>query len=213
MSPPLVAGLVLLALAATLGYFRGVRRNRAIAASIAGGLEEALCPVATEYVNVGGAIGHNFTFRLAGEWTEARGVFTLSPRHSLLYLPVSRLLGVRDRLFLNVFTARPFRGEGHVVRDSDERRAGIEGRSEMERCEVEIAGLRFVLLWRGADLSGALEELLRGMPDPARLRHFCAYPGTGTFFLRTEPAPGSVTEDVSAALGRTAEFLAPARER
>jgi len=212
VSPPLVAALVLLALAATLGYFRGVRKNRAIAASIAGGLEEALRPASTEYVNVGGAIGHNFTFRLAGEWTEARGVFTLSPRHSLLYLPLSRLLGVRDRLFLNVFTARPFRGEGHVVRDSDERRAGIEGRSEMERREVEIAGLRFVLLWRGADLSGALEELLRGMPDPARLRHFCAYPGTGTFFLRTEPAPGSVAGDVSSVLLRTGPFLAASPE-
>ena len=213
MSPPLVAGLVLLALAATLGYFRGVRKNRAIAASIAGGLEAALRPASTEYVNVGGAIGHNFTFRLAGEWTEARGVFTLSPRHSLLYLPVSRLLGIRDRLFLNVFTTRPISGEGHVIRASDLRRAAIEGLDRMHRRELEVGGLSFVLLWRGADLSGALEELLRGMPDPARLRHFCAYPGTGTFFLRTEPAPGSVTEDVSAALGRSAAFLAPARER
>ncbi len=213
MSPPLVAALVLLALAATLGYFRGVRRNRAIAASIAGGLEEALRPVETEYVNVGGSIGHNFTFRLAGDWTEARGVFTLSPRHSLLYLPLSRLLGVRDRLFLNVFTTRPFRGEGHFVRATALRRARIEGLEQMDRREVEIAGLRFVLLWRGADLSGALEELLRGMPDPARLRHFCAYPGTGTIFLRSEPVPGSVAEDVSAVLGRAAAFLAPARER
>ena len=213
MSPPLVAGLVLLALAATLGHFRGVRQNRAIAASIAGGLEEALRPASTEYVNVGGAIGHNFTFRLTGEWTEARGVFTLSPRHSLLYLPVSRLLGVRDRLFLNVFTTRPLRGEAHAVRASDERRAGIAASGEMERREVDVAGLRFLLLWRGADLSDALEDVLRGMPDPARLRHFCAYPGTGTFFLRTEPAPGSVAEDVSATLVRAAAFLAPARER
>ncbi len=213
MSPPLVAGLVLLALAATLGYFRGVRQNRAIAASIAGGLEEALRPASTEYVNVGGAIGHNFTFRLTGEWTEARGVFTLSPRHSLLYLPVSRLLGVRDRLFLNVFTARPLRGEGHVVRASDLRRAAIAELEMMNRRDLEVGGLAFVLLWRGADLSGALQELLRGMPDPARLRHFCAYPGTGTFFLRTEPAPGSVAEDVSAALSRAAAFLGPARER
>ncbi len=212
MSPPLVAGLVLLAIAATLGYFRGVKRNRAIAASIASGLEEALRPVSTEYVNVGGSIGHNFTFRLAGDWTKARGVFTLSPRHSLLYLPFSRLLGVRDRLFLNVFTSRPFRGEAHAVRASDERRAEIVGAGQMERREVEVAGLRFVLLWRGADLSGALEELLRGMPDPARLRHFCAYPGTGTFFLRTEPAPGSVAGDVSAMLLRTGPFLAASRE-
>ncbi len=212
MSPPLVAGLVLLAIAATLGYFRGVKRNRAIAASIASGLEEALRPFSTEHVNVGESIGHNFTFRLAGDWTKARGVFTLSPRHSLLYLPVSRLLGVRDRLFLNVFTARPFRGQGHVVRAPEERRAGIAGSDAMERREVEVAGLRFVLLWRGADLSGALEGLLRGMPAPARLRHFCAYPGTGTFFLRTEPAPGSVAEDVSAMLLRTGPFLAAPRE-
>lgn len=212
MSPPLVAALVLLALAATIGYFRGVRKNRAIAAAIARGLEEALHPVATEYVNVGGAIGHNFTFRLAGEWTEARGVFTLSPRHSLLYLPVSRLLGVRDRLFLNVFTARPLRGEGHVVRASDLRRAAIEGLEQMERRELEVGGLAFVLLWRGAGLSGALEEILRGLPDPARLRHFCAFPGTRTFFLRTEPAPLSVAEDVSAVLRRIGPFLAAPRE-
>lgn len=212
MSPPLVAALVLLALAATVGYFRGVRENRAIAAAIARGLEEALRPVTTEYVNIGGAIGHNFTFLLAGDWTEARGVITLSPRHSLLYLPVSRLLGVRDRLFLNVFTARPLRGEGHVVRASDLRRAAIEGLEQMERRELEVAGLRFALLWRGADLSGALEDLLRGMPDPGRLRHFCAFPGTRTFFLRTEPAPHFVSDDVSAVLRRTGPFLAASRE-
>ena len=213
MSPLLVAGLVLLGLAATLGYFRGVRKNRAIAASIAGGLEEALRPVATEYVNVGGSIGHNFTFRLAGDLTEARGVFTLSPRHSLLYLPLSRLLGIRDRLFLNVFTSRLLRGEGHVVRSSDLRRAGIAGIETMERREVRANGFPFVLLWRGADLSGPLEEVLRGMPDPARLRHFCAYPGTGTFFLRTEPVPDSVAEDVSAALRGASAFLAATRDR
>lgn len=207
MSPGLVTGLVLLAIAATLGFFRGTRKNRLLAASVARQLEEVLRPTSTEYVNIGGSIGHNFTYALSGEWTRARGTFTLSPRHSLLYLPLSRLLGMRDRLFLNVFTERPFRGEGHVVRTGDLRAAAIEGAERMERRELEVAGLRFTLLWRGAELSADLEGLLRTMPAPSRLRHFCAYPGTGTFFLRTDPVDGAVAEDVAAALRAAPAFL------
>ena len=80
MSPGLVTGLVLLAVAATLGYFRGTRKNGLLAASVSRQLEEVLRPTSTEYVNIGGSIGHNFTYALSGEWTRARGTFTLSPR-------------------------------------------------------------------------------------------------------------------------------------
>lgn len=208
MSPALLTALVLLGAAATLAWLRGTRRNRRLASEISRQLEGTLRPLSTEYVNIGGSIGYHFRYALPGPFASARGTFTLSPRHSLLYLPVSRLLGVRDRLFLNLFSERPLRGEGHVVRTTHVRGAAIDGAERMERREVEAGGRRFTLLWRGADLSAELESLLRSLPAPARLVHFCAFPGTGTLFLRTEPDGGAVEADLEALVRSAPSWLA-----
>ncbi len=209
MNPYLLSALVVLALAATGQYFLGTKRNRAIAATISKGAEEVLKPKMTNYVNIGGAIGHNFTYSLAwGHWTNAKGTMTLSPRHSLLYLPVSRILGLGvDRFYLSLFTKKKLRGEGHVVLDKELRRARISGIEDMERREVEAGGRRFVLLWRGDDLSEALEATLTALPEPARLRHFCCYGENKTFFLKTHPVKGEVAADLRALLPRLESFF------
>lgn len=214
MNPYLLSALVILALAATAQYYLGTKKNRVIAAAISKGAEEVLKPTMTNYVNIGGAIGHNFSYSLSGGvWTSAKGTMTLCPRHSLLYLPFSRLLGFGvDRFFINLFTKKKLRGEGHVLCAGELKRAKIDGLAEMERREVEAAGKRFVLLWRGADLSGELEALLRAMPDPKRLRHFCAYADNKTFFLKTYPAAGNVRDDLKALLPRLDAFLDKAKE-
>lgn len=214
MNPYLLVALVILALAATAQYFVGTKRNRVIASAMAKGAEEVLKPTMTNYVNIGGAIGHNFSYALGkGDWTSAKGTMTLSPRHSLLYLPVSRLLGLGvDRFYLNLFTKRKLRGEGHIVEAKELRRARIEGIEAMSRAEAEAGGRRFVLLWRGADLKPELEAVLAALPDPSRLRHFCAYADNKTFFLRSCPRAGDVKGDLAAILPRLEPFLEKGKE-
>ncbi|HOX33746.1 MAG TPA: hypothetical protein PLB91_15550 [Spirochaetales bacterium] len=208
VNPYFLTALVILAIAATVQYYLGMKRNRFLASSISRGAEEALKPRSTNYVNIGGAIGHNFAYAMpAGPWTSAKGTMTLTPRQSLLYMPLSKLIVGGDRFYINLFTKRKLRGEGHIVEAGQLRRAKIDGIEAMERREAEAGGRRFVLLWRGAELSKELGAILDAMPDPARLRHFCAYADNKTFFLHTNPIGGNVKDDLAALLPRLEAFF------
>jgi len=206
MNPYALTALVALAVAATAQYYIGTRRNRAIAARLSGELEEVLRPKSTNYVNIGGTIGYNFAYAMPEPWTKAKGTFTINARHSLLYLPVSVLFGVRDRFFINLFTKRRLKGEGHAVAASFLRKANIDGVEAMERRDVEVGGKSFVLLWRGAKLGDELLAALEAFPEPARLRHFCAYPETKTFFLHTLPKEGQVKASLESILRALPRF-------
>jgi len=208
INPYFLSALVVLAIAATAQYYLGMKKNRVIASTISKGAEEALKPTSTNYVNIGGAIGHNFAYALSGgPWTSAKGTMTLTPRQSLLYMPLSRLIVGGDRFYINLFTKKKLRGEGHVVEAAHFRRAKIDGIDKMERRETQAGGKRFVLLWRGTDLSKELEAVITAMPDPARLRHFCAFDDNKTFFLHTRPDRGEVKADLQALLPRLDAFF------
>lgn len=213
LNPYFLTGLVILGLAASAQYFFGRKRNKVLAASISRGLEGLLKPNHTNYVNIGGSIGYNFVYTLSnGPWISAKGTMTMSPRHSLLYLPISRLLGFSDRFFINFFTKKKMRGEAHIISRVTLRRTRIDGVDTMSRREIEAGGRRFVMLWRGTDLSGELESLLSAFPDPKRLRHFCSYPDNRTFFLYTVPNGGEVAEDLRAVLQVAPKFLDAKKE-
>ncbi|NLJ47834.1 MAG: hypothetical protein GX430_14905 [Treponema sp.] len=213
LNPYLLAALVVLGVAATAQYFFGRRRNRALAASISKGLETLLKPNHTNYVNIGGSIGYNFVYTLStGPWVSAKGTMTMSPRQSLLYLPISRLLGFTDRFFINLFTKKKIKGEAHIVARATLRRARIDGIEEMSRRDTEAGGKSFVLLWRGTDLSAELESLLAAFPEPRRLRHFCSYPGNKTFYLYVVPKGGDVSADLETVLHAVPKFLDSKKE-
>ncbi|MBU0928580.1 MAG: hypothetical protein KKA67_12580 [Spirochaetes bacterium] len=212
MNPYALVALILLAIAATAQYYVGTKKNRWISSTLSGGLEETLKPTNTNYVNIGGTIGYNFTYSLSGDWTRAKGTFTVNARHSLLYLPFSLLLGVRDRFFVNVFTKRKLRGEAHIVQASFLRKANIDGVEAMSRRAAVAGGREFVLLWKGADQSDELEQLLGALTDPARLRHFCSYPETKTFFVHMLPKDGRIAEDLGAVFKRLPRFFDGGKE-
>ncbi len=193
MDPLLFSAVLALAIAATFQYFLGMKKNRWVASKISKEAESALGPKSTEYVNIGGAIGHNFVYKLAGTWTEAKGTFTLSPRQSLLYLPLSLLIGVRDRFFVNLFTAKKLSGEAHLVEASYLRRVRIDGRDTMDRKEIATGNNRFIALWKGGrDPSPMFESMLKKLPSPSVLRHYCCYPNNRTVFIHLSPRRGEV---------------------
>ena len=212
MNPYTLVALIALAVAATGSYFFGTKKNRWIVSSLSKELEAALKPLTTNYVNIGGAIGYNFTYALQPPYTNAKGTITLSPRHSLLYLPFSLLIGVRDRFFINIFTKKRLRGEGHLVQTAYFKSARIEGADTMERKDVLKGNVRFTLLWRGADLSNDLEKILEALPEPPRLRHFCAYPETKTFFVHCLPKAGGIGGNLEAIMIRLSGFLTKEKE-
>ncbi len=212
MNPYIISALVVLAVLSTAAYYLGSKKNRWIVSRISGQLEEALKPRTTNYVNIGGVIGYNFSYALPAPYTSAKGTITMSPRHSLLYLPVSRLLGVSDRFFVNVFTKKKIQGEAHIVDAKYLRKANIDGLDSMERRETEAGGKKFVLLWRKRDMSAMLESTLASIEDASSLRHFCAYPETGTFFIHLRPKSGQILETVRSLIAKFPGFMDGGKE-
>jgi hypothetical protein len=77
----------------------------------------------------------------------------------------------------------------------------------MQRRDCYKDNKKFVLLWRGADLSSELDKLLEALPDAARVRHFCAYPETKTFFIYANPIRGQTKDNLEAIYKRLPAFL------
>ncbi|PKL26494.1 MAG: hypothetical protein CVV47_00760 [Spirochaetae bacterium HGW-Spirochaetae-3] len=207
MNPYALVALVLLAVAATAQYYIGTKKNRVITSNMSRDLEALLKPTNTNYVNIGGTIGYNFAYALSGDWTKAKGTFTVNARHSLLYFPLSRLMGIRDRFFINLFTKKKLLGEAHIVNANFLRKANIDGVESMQRRGAEAGGKRFVLLWRDKDLSAEMERMLLSLAEPSRLRHFCSFPETKTFFVHSLPKDGMIKDDMAAILRQLPAFI------
>lgn len=207
MNPYLLFAICVLGLGATVQYFLGVKKNRWLGKTMSIQAENLLDPKETNYVNIGGAIGYNFTYKLRDPWKEMKGTFTFFPRHSLLYMPISMIVGGSDRFFLNLFTGRRLIGEGHIVEQSHLKRAKIDEIGEMQAEQVERAGKTFFLYWRYADLKNALLKTLDAMPDPASLRHFCCYRDNKTFFLYLKPKNGAIEDNLRTFMDQCSHYF------
>lgn len=212
MNPYFLFAICLLGLGATVQYFFGVKKNRWLGKTMSIQAENFLNPKETNYVNIGGAIGYNFTYKLRDPWKEMKGTFTLFPRHSLLYMPISMIIGGADRFFLNLYTGRRLTGEGHIIERGHLKRAKIDEIDQMHVEQVERAGKTFFLYWRYGDLKNRLMQTLEAMPDPASLQHFCCYRGNKTFFLYLKPKNGAIEENLKTFMDQCPHYFHQDRE-
>lgn len=184
-----IVPLIVLGLVSTLGYFRGRKKNRWISGWISREAEEVLKPRDTDYVNFGGTIGYNFIYKLTKPYREAKGSFTLLPRQSLLYMPISLLVSRHDKYFLQLYVDGKLAGEGHIIARSylSKARNAVVGFSELHRRTAYQDGKAFELLWDRQGMDGRLEKLLENIRNPELLRHFCCYADNKNFFLYMQP--------------------------
>jgi len=209
MNPVLLAGIIALAIAATGAYFFGRRKNKALAGIMSKEAEKVLHVKASEYVNIGGSIGFNFTYKLADPWTEAKGTMTFIPRQSLLYVPFSYLIGARDRFYINFYTKRKLAGEGHLLSLAYYRKNGgvIDNRDSLTMEEYWVGSKQFVLLYDDPSMARSLKSLADGMAGIERLRHFCVYPANKTIFLFLHPVAGAVGAVLESIMPRLGMFF------
>lgn len=177
--------IILLALVSTLGYFRGRARNRWIGGWIAAGTEEILKPRDTNYTNIGGTIGYNFVYKLKNPFTEAKGTFTLLPRQSILYYPISRLIARYDRFYMNIFLQGKLLGEGHIVSSDYYRRmrVPIVGESRLKKDRITLGNREYLLFWDNPSLKETLRNYVLSQEERAGLKHFCCYKDNNTLFI------------------------------
>ncbi len=203
--PDYILLIIVLAAVSTAGYFRGRKKNRWIAGWISRETEDVLKPDHTSYTNIGGTIGYNFTFALTPPLKEAKGTFTLLPRQSILYLPVSLIITRHDRYYLHIYAAKKLMGEGHLIRKDYFRRmrTSIAGAEAMEKETLVQKGREYILLTKEVSVKGPLKKLLSTLDQPDHLMHFCCYPDTKVFFVYMKPVKGqtgAVLKHISQAL-------------
>jgi hypothetical protein len=193
----LIVPLIGVALLTTLVYYRGKKKNRWISSWISQEAEDALRPADTEYVNFGGVIGYNFVYKMRKKgdshdqpFREAKGTFTLLPRHSFFFIPISFLFFTRhDRYYLQLYTDGKLIGEGHIIAKSYFSRAArmITGVDSLQRGDADRDGKRYILLWDRKGMEESLRRLLSKLEHPELLLHFCCYSENKNFFLYVKP--------------------------
>jgi len=181
--------LIALAFATTLGYLSGKKKNKRLGEMVGSSVEDILQPEETEYVNIGGVMGHNFTFKLKAPFTEAKGTFTLLPRHSILYLPLSLLISRHDRFYLTLFAARDLLGEGHIIAEKyfPKMRVDIAGMEKLKKTSFQKEGKNFIILFDNPHLEKRLTALLEETVTTEDLLHFCCYGKNRNFFIHVIP--------------------------
>ncbi|WP_304223777.1 hypothetical protein [Gracilinema caldarium] len=181
--------LTLLALFAVFSYFRGMKKNKWIAGFIASETEAILNPKDKEYVNIGGAIGYNFTYTLKDPFTNAKGTFALIPRQSAFYMPVVLLLGGKDRYYLTIFTDRKLAGEGHIIEERYFKKISqtITGIEKLKQDRITKGKRTYVLLWDAPKLEERLHKVLEESEQTELLKHFCVYRDNSNFYIFMEP--------------------------
>ncbi|MCX7787317.1 MAG: hypothetical protein N2442_06450 [Spirochaetes bacterium] len=204
-----IVPLIAFALITTLGYFQGRKKNRWISGWIARESEEALKPVDTQYTNFGGTIGYNFIYKLKKPFQEAKGTFTLLPRQSILYLPISFLITKHDRYYMNLFIQGKLLGEGHIVSSTYERKARrtIHGVESMASEEVYKNNRRYILFWKEQGMGERLRNFLEKIAHEELLYHFCCYGENKTFFFYIKPERGKLEELLKSALPELKPFF------
>lgn len=207
MNPFLLTAIVLLGVGATLNYFVGVKKNRWLAKTMSTQAENVLDPKETEYINIGGAIGYNIRYKLRDPWREAKGTFTFFPRHSLLYMPISLIIGGADRFYINLFTDRKLSGEGHIIEKNYLKKAKIDGIEEMKKEEVIRDGRTFILAWRFGELRDSLNRTLMAMPSSESLVHFTCFQENKNFFLFLKPKNGEIESSLRVFIAQCSEFF------
>jgi hypothetical protein len=202
---PYIFWLIILGLFTAFGYFRGRKKNAWISGWISTETERVLKPKDTEYTNFGGTIGYNFVYRLKEPLREAKGTFTLLPRHSILYLPISLVIARHDRYYLTIFTHKKLIGEGHIINAAyyGRMRTSIDNLESFQRLVVEAGGAKYILLWDRKPMQALLRRLVEKCGARGTLLHFCCYRDNRNFFLHAVPRHddlGGLLEDVVQAL-------------
>ncbi|WP_319416851.1 hypothetical protein [Marispirochaeta aestuarii] len=201
--------LIALAVATTLGYYKGRKKNREIGGMIGTVTEEILSPREKEYVNIGGTLGHNFTYQLDPPFKEAKGTFTLLPRHSVLYLPLSLLITRHDRYYLHIYSSRELQGECHIIakRYFPKMRVDIKGIDKLKRDTVQTREGEFILLWDNPRLEAKMRTLIENTEGIDTLLHFCCYRDNKVFFIHSIPREPRFRQLLSGIYAGLPEFM------
>ncbi|MFW5818312.1 MAG: hypothetical protein ACOCVE_00595 [Desulfovermiculus sp.] len=194
---------VAFSLVLTWGYFRGKRRNRELYVSVFEDLVRIFKPDDQKFTNIGGAIGSHANLYIRKKksfLSQVDATMTMLPRHSLLYLPISKLIRKYDRLFLELHLKNEPAEEWHLLEKGYARfsRTRIANLDKLEADTVNWGGYDFDLLSESEQIKQKLLDYLAQNPDPGGIRHIALVPEQKKCFVFMIPRKGEVASALRA---------------
>jgi hypothetical protein len=200
---PIFFLFVVFSLVLTWGYFRGKRRNRELYVSAFEALVRIFRPDDQKFTNIGGAIGYHANLYIRKKkafLSQVDATITMLPRHSLLYLPISKLIRKYDRLFLELHLKNNPAEEWHLVEKGYARfsRTRITNLDKLESESVSWGGYDFDLLCESRQMRQNILNFLAKNPHPGGVRHLAMVPEQKKCFLFMIPRKGEVASTLKA---------------
>lgn len=182
----------------TLQFFKGRRMNLMLMKSYLEEIESVLKIKDKEYTWIGGYVGFKAGYKVENKLFSVVEVsLVLSPRQSLLYLPISLLLFRGDRIFfLLTPRERKIASEVHIIRKGafwfgpKIRRA-----RELREKSFSILGFNFRAFYESESILDKLLKLIRRYKGDLKLiKHLALVPYTNRLYLHLKPEPGRLRE-------------------
>lgn len=183
---------ILISLILTAGYFFGRKKNRAVAASAINKLLELMKPERQEITNIGGLVGYHVRMWFdSGKAEEVQGTITMLPRHSLLYLPVSRIFRGFDRFFITIkLKALPVGKQARLFEKRFYNKHRKDAGNNMQVKTLSRGGREFLIFHEtGRELS-FLQDLLSAAENPDKLKEVSIFPEKGVIEILVVPSTG-----------------------
>jgi hypothetical protein len=183
----------------SMGYFWGRRVNKRVSLSAFNALVDTVAPDDQTFTNIGGLVGYhaNLLIKRKSPISQVDATITLLPRHSLLYLPISKLIMRYDRLFVSIHLKSALPGEAHLIETKYAAFRGpkISNAQRMTRREVHWGEHDFLLYYERTNMRDRLTEFMQTHPDPGIVRHIAMVPEQRKCFIFMIPCKKSVRTD------------------
>ncbi len=185
----------------TLGYFWGRKYNGELFRSAFNDIIDVFHPDDQTFTNIGGAIGYhaNFFIRKSGSFlSRVDATITMLPRHSWLYLPISKMIRKYDRLFIELHFRKKPMEECHIIESQYSKFSGarIDSERRLSREMVKWGGYTFYLYYEALETHARLMAFVKKNPDPGTIRHIAVVPEEKKCFIFMIPRKGQVAKQL-----------------
>ncbi len=185
----------------TIGYFWGRRQNKRVFLSAFNDLVDVVKPDDQTFTNIGGVVGYhaNLFIKKRGPISQIDATITLLPRHSWLYMPISKLIMKYDRLFITLYLRHRPPGEAHLIeaKYASFRGPKITNVHRFDREEITWGAYDFYLYYERAEMHDHFMKFIDNNPDPGLVRHIAIVPGQRKGFIFMIPQKGQVKKDLA----------------
>lgn len=180
----------------TLQFFKGRRLNLILMKKYLEEIESLLKIRDKDYSWIGGYVGFKAGYKIENKsFSVLETSLILSPRQSLLYLPISLLLFRGDRVFFLLTPRdRKISKEVHIIREKAFWfRPKIKRAKELQERSFSLSGLTFKAFHESDVLLDRLIGLMkRYRGDLKIVKHVALVPATNRVYLHLKPKPGEV---------------------